>query len=110
MKLSTHVLDLAIGRPASQLSLRLEHSAATLFEGSTDANGRCPALETVPRPPAVYRLRFKVADYFRRRGCVLPDPPFLDEVIIEFGISDPTSDYHVPLLVSPFSYSTYRGS
>jgi 5-hydroxyisourate hydrolase len=60
--------------------------------------------------PGRYRLVFAVADYFRARGVALPEPPFLDEVPLEFGLADPALHYHVPLLASPWAYSTYRGS
>ena len=110
MTLSTHVLDLVSGQPAAAMRLTLEHGAATLFKGTTDNDGRCPAIAHLVSGPAVYRLRFGVAAYFRAAGAVLPNPPFLDEVTIEFGISDPDAHYHVPLLVTPFAYSTYRGS
>lgn len=106
--LSTHVLDTTHGRPAAEIAVRLTTAdGAPLFEGITNADGRCPAL------PALmvgrYRLVFAVAAYFRAAGVTLPDPPFLDMVAIDFGIAD-DGHYHVPLLVSPFGYSTYRGS
>lgn len=110
--LSTHVLDTMHGLPASEVKLRLEDRAGTvLFLGETNVDGRCPGLiEAVPELAAgQYALVFAVADYFRGMGVSLPDPPFLDEVRIAFGMAD-DGHYHVPLLVSPFSYSTYRGS
>ncbi len=110
MSLSTHVLNLASGRPAMGMRVTLEHGAATLFKGATDTDGRCPGIAGLVTEPAVYRLRFGVAVYFRALGMVLPNPPFLDEVVIEFGIAEPDEHYHVPLLVTPFAYSTYRGS
>lgn len=107
--LSTHVLDTAHGRPAAGISLRLlDKDGAVLFSGMTDADGRCPGLPTLAT--GRYAIRFAVADYFRARGVDLPDPPFLDIVSIDFGIADDDGHYHVPLLVSPFAYSTYRGS
>ena len=109
MSLSTHVLDTAHGRPAAGLALTLVAGKQTLFSGTTDADGRCPALRDLALDAGPYRLSFAVADYFRRQGIALPDPPFLDVVSIDFGI-DGHAHYHVPLLVSPFSYSTYRGS
>jgi 5-hydroxyisourate hydrolase len=81
---------------------------AELFSGFTNDDGRCPGLPTCA--PGRYRLAFGVADYFRAKGAVLPEPPFLDVVTINFGIAGEGGHYHVPLLVSPFSYSTYRGS
>lgn len=108
MSLSTHVLDTAHGCPAAGVALELlSGESASLFTGVTDADGRCPGLP--PLEPGRYRLTFAVADYFRGKGVTLADPPFLDVVGIDFGIAD-ASHYHVPLLVSPFSYSTYRGS
>ncbi|MFD1106403.1 hydroxyisourate hydrolase [Sphingobium olei] len=107
--LSTHVLDTAHGCPAAGIALQLfDKDGALLFSGVTDADGRCPGLPALS--PGRYRLGFGVADYFRARGVSLPDPPFLDIVTIDFGIADADGHYHVPLLVSPFAYSTYRGS
>lgn len=108
--LSTHVLDTAHGTPAAGLAVTLLAGATVLAEGRTDADGRCPGLAPAALMPGRYALVFAVADYFRARGTVLPDPPFLDRVTIEFGIADGGGHYHVPLLVSPFAYSTYRGS
>lgn len=110
MSLSTHVLDTARGLPAAGVAVVLEQGAATLFEGRTDADGRCPGLRALTLPEGSYRLRFAVAAYFRAGGAALPEPPFLDEVSVDFGIAEADSHYHVPLLVSPFGYSTYRGS
>lgn len=110
MTLSSHVLDTAAGVPAAGVALVLERDGVTLFTGETDADGRCPALRTVAVAAGRYRLTFAVAAYFRGRGVALADPPFLDEVTIAFGIADPQAHYHVPLLVSPYAYSTYRGS
>jgi len=110
--LSTHVLDTMHGRPAAGVRLTLEDGAGTvLFAGATNADGRCPGLiAAVPElAPGRYALTFAVAGYFAAAGVVLADPPFLDEVRIAFGVAD-SGHYHVPLLVSPFSYSTYRGS
>ena len=109
MSLSTHVLDTAHGRPAGGITLVLSSGDKSLFSGRTDGDGRCPALRDVTLSPGHYRLTFAVADYFRLAGVTLPDPPFLDQITIDFGIAD-ERHYHVPLLVSPFGYSTYRGS
>jgi len=107
--LSTHVLDTAHGCPAAGVSLQLSDTQGTLlFSGVTDANGRCPDL--LPIAPGRYRLSFAIGDYFRRRGVSLPDPPFLDVIAIDFGVAEADGHYHVPLLVSAFGYSTYRGS
>ena len=83
-----------------------------LADTRTNGDGRCPKplLESSDFRAGRYSLVFHVSEYFRSRGVDLPDPPFLDRVTVEFGIGDPTSHYHVPLLVTPWSYSTYRGS
>ena len=105
--LSTHVLDTAHGRPAAGVALRLLGAdGAELFTGETNADGRCPGLP--PVTAGRYRLEFAAADYFRGQGVALADPPFLDVIGLDFGIAQ--GHYHVPLLVSPYSYSTYRGS
>lgn len=107
--LSTHVLDTMHGCPAAGVTLTLtDRAGEVLFAGVTDADGRCPGLPALT--PGRYRIVFAVAAYFRGRGVDLPEPPFLDEVTIDFGVADAAGHYHVPLLVSPFAYSTYRGS
>ncbi len=118
-KLTTHVLNVAAGIPAAGMRIELRAadgpSSARLNPGivnaQTNSDGRCPAplLEGAAFRIGRYTLTFHVAEYFRALGQVLPEPPFLDEVAIVFGIAD-LRDYHVPLLVSPWSYSTYRGS
>lgn len=106
--LSTHVLDTTHGRPAAEVSLTLSDAAGVpLFAGMTNEDGRCPGLPALVT--GRYKLTFAVADYFQKQGVVLPEPPFLDVVTIEFGVSG-DGHYHVPLLVSPYGYSTYRGS
>lgn len=115
-KLSTHVLDLTSGRPAAGLSLELfavrDGSRRSLCRATTDSDGRCggPLLDGAALERGAYVLCFEVAAYFRAQGHSLPDPPFLDRVDIAFGIADAGGNYHVPLLVTPWSYSTYRGS
>lgn len=109
--LSTHVLDTAHGCPAAGVAVKLWRDGALLFSGVTNGDGRCPELaQAADGASGKYRLTFAIADYFRARGAELTDPPFLDEVSIDFGIAKGGGHYHVPLLVSPFGYSTYRGS
>ena len=114
-RLTTHVLDTASGVPAQGMRVelhRLGGAPQALATIDTNADGRAgaPLLEGGTLQPGHYELRFHAAAYFRARGTALPDPPFLDVVVIRFGIADATQHYHVPLLVSPWSYSTYRGS
>lgn len=111
MTLSTHVLDTTHGRPAAGMRLILsDGDGRVLAERITNQDGRLDEpFDASVLKPGVYELRFFVADYFRAQGLSLPQPPFIDEVPIRFGMAD-SSHYHVPLLVSPFSYSTYRGS
>lgn len=117
MGLSTHVLDTMHGTPAAGMAVALYTVAggqATLVKRFTlDADGRNPdgpLYRDAELQAGTYRLVFDVAAYFRTRGVTLPDPPFLDRVSLDFGIARPQEHYHVPLLVSPWSYSTYRGS
>ena len=114
-RLTTHVLDTARGCPASGVALRLyrvKPERELIAEASTNADGRLdhPVLDEAAFAAGVYELVFRAGDYFRRHAIDLPDPPFIDEVVIRFGIASPDEHYHVPLLVSPWSYSTYRGS
>ncbi len=116
-RLTTHVLDTMHGRPAAGMQVRLywlgdDVVPSVLATLALNADGRAdgPLLEGDAFKVGRYRLVFDVAAYFRGRGVVLADPAFLDDVPIDFGISDASSHYHVPLLVSPWSYSTYRGS
>ena len=112
-KLTTHVLDTTHGSPAKGIRLRLFGPDGLLIKKeTTNQDGRCegPILEGAEMVEGSYRLEFEVAEYFRSAGTDLPETPFLDIVTVDFGISDPDSHYHVPLLVSPYGYSTYRGS
>jgi 5-hydroxyisourate hydrolase len=115
--LSTHVLDTMNGCPAAGMSVRLQRVQGkhleTLKSITLNADGRCdggPLLDAQAMAVGRYRLLFAVAPYFRGKGVALPEPPFIDEVQLDFGIADAAAHYHVPLLVSPWSYATYRGS
>ena len=115
-RLSTHVLDTVRGRPAGGVKIALfalegEHRRL-LTEATTNPDGRTdePLLAGPEFRTGVYELVFHIGDYFRRQGFSIPDPAFLDAVPIRFGIAEPDGHYHVPLLASPWSYSTYRGS
>ena len=117
-KLTTHVLDTAQGRPAAGMTITLwsvnpdSEPMTRLKTVLTNADGRtdAPMLTATELRVGVYELQFAVGDYFRQSETSLPEPLFLDIVPLRFGIADPESHYHVPLLVSPWSYSTYRGS
>ena len=117
MGLSTHVLDTMHGTPAAGMRVRLyatkEQQAQLLQEFVLNGDGRNPnglLIDHAELQVGTYRLVFGVAGYFGERGVVLPEPNFLNEVSLDFGVADPAAHYHVPLLVSPWSYSTYRGS
>lgn len=116
-KLTTHILDTAHGCPANGVRLRLFRlgtggAATLLLATKTNTDGRvdAPLLAEKDFKPGIYRIEFEAGKYFRRMGVELPKFPFLDLITIQFGISDGDSHYHVPLLVSPYGYSTYRGS
>lgn len=114
-KLTTHVLDTAHGRPAAGLKITLAALGPNprhLGSFTTNADGRCdgPLLQGDSFQPGQYELAFHAGDYFAASGVELPQPRFLDVVVLRFGIADADSHYHVPLLCSPWSYSTYRGS
>jgi 5-hydroxyisourate hydrolase len=113
-RITTHVLDTAAGRPAAGLKViltRLDGTPAVVAEAVTNADGRCdkPLLEGAAFAAGCYEIMFHVGDYFRHSSAALPDPPFLDLVPVRFGVTE-DRHYHVPLLVSPYAYSTYRGS
>jgi len=114
-RLTTHVLDTASGRPAEGLKIALYrvsgNSHRKLKEAVTNADGRCdaPLLEGRAFQPGQYELVFFAGDYLRAGGAALPDPLFLDQIPIRFGMAG-QGHYHVPLLLSPYGYSTYRGS
>ena len=122
-RLTTHVLDTVHGAPAAGMAIALFVRDDTpggagsptwrlLREVVTNADGRVdgPMLAGADFRPGVYRLVFEVERYFRAKGVALPTPAFLSQVPLEFGLADAQAHYHVPLLVSPWAYSTYRGS
>lgn len=116
--LSTHVLDTAHGRPAAGMRVTLQRiaadgSALTVRSVVLNQDGRNPdgpLLDASNMAVGRWRLLFEVAAYFKGLGVQLPEPPFIDVVPLDFGIADAAGRYHVPLLVSPYGYSTYRGS
>lgn len=112
-KLTTHVLDTANGKPGDGIGVRLyslDNGRHLVASSVTDGDGRTAALlEGDAFRPGAYELEFAVGAYFRRAGAALPEPPFLDDVTIRVNLGD-DEHYHVPLLVSPWGYSTYRGS
>lgn len=115
-RLSTHVLDTSRGMPAAGIQVDVhvlaggvrKHvaTAVTGEDGRTDS----PLLSGDRIAPGIYELTFHAARYFRASGAVLTEPPFLDEITIRVGIADSAGNYHVPLLLAPYGYSTYRGS
>lgn len=114
-RLTTHVLDIARGRPATGLEVtlfRLDGARQEIAHGVTNADGRCdrPLLEGAAFETGEYELLFAAGAWFDAEGLELPEPKFLDHVPIRFAIADRFAHYHVPLLLSPFGYSTYRGS
>jgi 5-hydroxyisourate hydrolase len=109
-RLTTHVLDTMHGRPAAGLAIELRRGGETLVRTWTNEGGRTdePLLEGDAFEAGEYELVFDVGAYFA--GEQLPDPPFLGLVPVRFGVADPAAHHHVPLLASPWAYSTYRGS
>lgn len=115
-KLSTHVLDITQGKPGAGVKVKLfrvDGSTKVLLKtDTTNQDGRCetPLLAAGEVVAGKYELVFAAGDYFAGQGVALPEPRFVDEVVIAFGIADPEANYHVPIVVSPWAYSTYRGS
>ena len=115
-KLSTHVLDTAHGQPAAGVAIALYRNEAgerrLLGRFSTNADGRCdsPLLADALFVAGTYEIDFAIGDYFARLGVVQAVPRFLDIVTVRVGIADAGASHHIPLLVSPYGYSTYRGS
>ena len=115
-KLSTHVLDTTLGQPGAGVEIELyvikNGQRSLLKRVVTNHDGRCdaPLLERDAMQVGQYELVFGAGDYFARQSIALPTPRFIDRVTLAFGIADTSQNYHVPLLVSPWAYSTYRGS
>ncbi len=114
-RLTTHVLDTAHGKPGAGIEVELyavEGGRRLLKKTRTNADGRCdaPLLEGAEMAIGRYELVFNAGNYFAAQGVQVPEPRFVDKVTLAFGIADPQGHYHVPLLVSPWSYTTYRGS
>lgn len=115
-KLTTHILDTARGVPCAGMHLELfvysSGARTSVCKQISNADGRCdaPLLVGDTFAPGDYELEFQAGDYFESQGIEQPSPRFVDRVSLRFGIADPDGSYHVPLLVSPWSYSTYRGS
>jgi 5-hydroxyisourate hydrolase len=118
-RLTTHILDTAHGRPGAGIRIELyrlgpegDGAREQLASLATNGDGRCdrPLLEGDALVAGTYELVFHVGDYYAAQGVALPTPRFLDDVVIRFGIAAPDQHYHVPLLISPYGYSTYRGS
>lgn len=109
-RLTVHVLDTASGRPAAGLALRLVRDGRTLAERTTNDDGRCdsPLLDADAFPPGAYEITFDVAAW--REGHALPDPGFYDRITLRFVTRPDDAHVHIPLLLSPYGYSTYRGS
>lgn len=115
-RVSTHVLDTSLGRPAAGVLVelaflvggerRLLATAVTNVDGRTDV----PLLTADRLEPGVYELTFRAEEYLRRSGAAVSTPPFLGDIVVRVGIAEPTGQYHVPLLLSPHGYSVYRGS
>jgi 5-hydroxyisourate hydrolase len=114
-KISTHVLDLMAGCPAAGLRIELRRMTpgpAVVKTAVTNADGRtdAPLLGGAELTAGTYQLEFHVAEYFASKGSPATKVPFLDVVPVRFGVADPSASYHVPLLVTPWAYNTYRGS
>lgn len=115
-RLTTHVLDLASGKPAGGMTIELValdgNVRRPVTRTTTNRDGRCDRAlaEGAGFTAGVWQLEFHVAEYFAARGVTLAQPPFLDVVSVRFGVANPEQDHHIPLLVTPWSYSTYRGS
>ena len=109
-RISTHVLDIALGRPAAGVAVELRFASRVLREARTNADGRTgePLVQADQLEPGEYELIFCAGDYLRASGHA--EPVFFDRISIRFRVADPSGNYHVPLLLAPYGYSTYRGS
>lgn len=114
--LTTHMLDVANGKPAEgvriDFSVREGEGYRLISTAHTNADGRTPEplLNAQTMKAGEYQLVFYIAKYYKKLGTILPNPPFLEKAVIQFGMADATSHYHVPILATPWSYTTYRGS
>lgn len=114
-KLTTHILDTAHGKPANDVTVRLyriEESRVLLKTDKTNADGRLdvPLMDDATMAVGKYEIEFEIGGYFRQLNAPMDEPAFVDDVVLRFGIANADQHYHVPLLASPWSYSTYRGS
>ncbi|WP_184717566.1 hydroxyisourate hydrolase [Caulobacter sp.] len=112
--LTTHILDQAAGKPAAGVAVRVSRREASevafVAEFRTDADGRARLLAVEDLRVGGYRLEFAIGEHFKASGLAVTEPPFLDVVVIDFAVSNLEQHWHVPLLVSPYGYATYRGS
>ena len=114
-RITTHILDTSIGLPAANVRVQLarvrDEQRELLFDQSTSADGRfaAPLLQGQDMIRGCYELRVFAGEYFRQRGVALTEPPFLDQIVIALGIAASEQHYHVPLLLTPWSYAVYRG-
>ena len=115
-KLSTHVLDTMHGKPAQGVRVELfsleDGSRNALADVQTNSDGRCdqPLLQGDALRKGVYELVFHIGDYFAGKGVRVPEPRFVDQVVLRFGVANSEENYHVPLVATPWTWSTYRGS
>lgn len=112
--ISTHVLNAVSGQPATGMTVELfevqGETVRRLSQATLNVKGRADLMTGRPLAVGRYELRFQVAEYFRKQGVAVGDPPFLDYVPVRFSIDTPNGHYHVPLITTPWSYATYRGS
>ncbi len=114
-RLTTHILDATHGKPGDKIKVSVyaigaERKLLKVAETNSDGRVDKPLLEGAELVSGVYEIEFAIGAYYKRMGVKLPDPPFVGDVVLRFGVANADQHYHVPLLVSPFAYSTYRGS